>query len=156
MTYFVSHYGQVLPYTDWLRSWMTWGPRCPSQVPPLAAEASMPPTEILLTNRLQGTERSCLCPALLLYITSRLVQSSTSRWSSLVNNSMDAALLLMSQKQSTLTSQITGMYTFQQMQIISFYDMQLHLMLWSSPSSIYSATAETEYQDFISKLLKNT
>lgn len=62
----------------------------------------------------------------------------------------------MSQKQSTQTSQITGMYTFQQMQIIWFYDMRLHLLLWSFPSRIYSATAETEYQEFISTLFKNT
>lgn len=62
----------------------------------------------------------------------------------------------MSQKQSTQTSQITGMHTFQQMQIIWFYDMRLHLLLWSSPSSIYSATAETEYryQEFFSPLFK--
>lgn len=135
---------------------MTWGPRCPSQAPPLVAEAVMPPTEILLTNRLPGTERSCLRPALLLYIISRLVQSSSSIWSTLARNSVDAALLLMSQKQSTQTSQITGMHTVQQMQIIWFYDMQLHLLLWSSPSSIYSATAETEYQEFLSLLFKNT
>lgn len=62
----------------------------------------------------------------------------------------------MSQKQSTQTSQITGMHTVQQMQIIWFYDMQLHLLLWSSPSSIYSATAETEYQELLSQLFKNT
>lgn len=34
----------------------------------------------------------------------------------------------MSQKQSSQTSQITGMYTFQQMQIVWFYDMRLHLL----------------------------
>lgn len=62
-TYFVSP--SEFPYTGWQQSWRTWGPRCLSQVLPLAAEASMPLIETLPANHLQVSERSCLCPAAL-------------------------------------------------------------------------------------------
>lgn len=54
---------EVAPlYTDWQQSWMTWGLRCLSLVPPLSGEALMPLTVILRANHLHVTERSCFYP----------------------------------------------------------------------------------------------
>lgn len=52
-TYFVSQSEWALPCTDWRQSWRTLRLHCLAQVPPLAAEASMPLTETPPANHLQ-------------------------------------------------------------------------------------------------------
>lgn len=87
-TYFAFLSERVHQRTDWQQSWRTWGPRCLSQVPPRADEASTLLIETLQVSRLQidgclveqstvsASLEACQCQNMMLWGTSNTPKMS--------------------------------------------------------------------------------